>query len=168
MDTLNEVAPILTEKDKVRGMTNDPSLSENTITLGTGEFKRDFKILDLEYDDYVTFLSYLQPLMEVALGKLASFQGIAIPQTSEINAASLLAYCANDLPEMVRIVCKGTDPDITTTEIKKLVKNPFKMASIVLEQINHNKMIKDFSDFFMLILPLIKPQTEVPPTKKKK
>lgn len=142
----------LTETDMVRGATNHPSLASDSVMLGD----REFKILDLEYDPYVRFLAYLQPLMEVILSRVSAMQGVVLPKESGISAASLVTYCAESLPEMARIVCQSTDPAITVEEVKRLGKNPFKLASVVLAQVNQNKMIKDFSDFFQLVLPLMK------------
>jgi hypothetical protein len=151
----------LTQKEIVRAATNDAALAEVKVKLGD----KEFPILDLPYDDYIKFLAHLQPLMEVFIGKIGSIQGVEMPAASSLNAASLVAYCAADLPEMVQIVVGQSDPTITIEEVKRQGKNPFKLATIVLEQIQQNRMIADFSDFFVQILPLMKaaaPKTEEP------
>lgn len=151
----------LTQKEIVRAATNDPVLSEVKVKLGD----REFPILDLPYDDYIKFLAHLQPLMEVFLGKIGAIQGVEMPVASSLNAASLVAYCAADLPEMVQIIIAQSDPTVTAEEVKRQGKNPFKLAAIVLEQIQQNRMIADFSDFFLQVLPLMKaaaPKTEEP------
>ena len=146
----------LTQVEINQAATNDPFLANVKVTIGD----RTFPILDLEYDDYVLFLSHLQPLIKGVFGKLASLSNMSNLDVDQINGASLIEYCADALPEMVRIVCKQSDPTITADEVKKLAKNPCKMASIVLEQVQQNRMISDFTDFFVQILPLMKVATE--------
>lgn len=145
-------APALSSKEIVRAATNSPELSESKVKLGD----REFTIVDLPYDDYLEFLSFLQPLLESLAGKMAgdALPGL-IPDTSSLNAGTLIKYCGTSLPRMVQIVLSQTDPKISVEEIKILGKNPFKLATIVLTQIEQNRIIGDISDFFVQILPFL-------------
>jgi hypothetical protein len=137
----------LSEKEIARAVSNDPALSEVSFELGD----RTFKIVDLAYDDYLAFLAELQPLVEAMFGSVMS-SGSSL---GELSAQSILKYCGRSLPEMVRIVCRQTDPDITTDEVKRLAKSPFKLAWVVLKQVEQNNMVKEFADFFGSIVPLV-------------
>lgn len=143
----------LTEQEIIRAATNDAALSNSEVTLGD----RTFKIVDLEYDDYVIFITKLAPLLKAIAGGLASSHGINVgDKSSQIDAVSIVEYCSADIPELARIVCKQTEPSITVKEVKQLGKTPFKLASVVLKQIEQNRIIADISDFFVQMLPLLK------------
>jgi hypothetical protein len=147
-----ETEKTLTEREVIRAATNDPSLSDRTVTLGG----RTFKVVDLEYDNYLKFLALLQPLLESVASKVASMRGITIENSSgTMNVSGMISYCGQSLPEMVRIVLSATEPDITIEEVKQLGKTPFKMAEIVLAQVDQNNIIKDISDFFAQSLRLL-------------
>lgn len=140
--------PTLTQTEIIRAATNDPALSTASFKLGD----REFPIVDLPYDDYITFLSLLQPLFE---SFATAITGQTLPNSESMTPASILRYCAKSLPEMVQIMCRQTSPDITVDEVKSLGRNPFVLAAAVLKQVEHNKIIEDISDFFGLIAPMI-------------
>lgn len=147
--------PSLSQKDIVRAVTNDPSLSSDEFKLGD----RTFKVVDLGYDDYLKFMVAMKPLLSgIAAGmskaKGVSVPGIDLPETSATEM-KILEFCQDELPEMVRIVCAQTDPDITVAEIKKLGKTPFNLAPIALKQMVRNNIISQFTSFFGQILPLM-------------
>lgn len=148
MDTTNK----LTEREIIRAATNDAALSDRTFQLGD----REFKVVDLDYDNYLKFLTLMQPLLEAVAGTIASHRGVALATTGEkISVGALIGYCSTQLPEMARIVCSATDPDINISEIKKLAKTPFKLAEVVITQIEQNNIIRDISDFFAQSLRLL-------------
>jgi hypothetical protein len=142
--------PALTEAQKVRAAVNDPA---DKFTLGG----RVFNIVDLPYDDYLRFIVLLEPLLKGIVG--AATSSISIPgmefSASTLSASSIASFCGESLPEMVRIICSQTEPDITAKEVKTLGKNPFQLAKVVMKQVAQNGLIKDFTDFFGQILPLI-------------
>lgn len=143
----------LTEQEIARAATNDPQLSTKEFTLGD----RTFKIVDLEYDDYVIFMSKLAPLMKSVASGLASSHGINVSdKPHSIDATSIMEYCSADIPDLATIVCRQTDPTITAKEVKRLGKTPFRLATLVLMQIEQNHIIADISDFFVQMLPLLK------------
>jgi hypothetical protein len=149
-----ETENTLTEKEIIRAATNDPALSARTFTLG----ERTFTVVDLEYDDYLKFLAYLQPLLEAVTAKIASIRGLQLDLGTGgggMSASALIGFCGKDLPEMARLVCKGTDAGITVEEIKKLGKTPFRLSEIVIAQIEQNNIVKDMSDFFGQSLRLL-------------
>lgn len=143
--------PEVTAIDTARAFTNSPTLSSNTVTLGD----REFTIVDLPYDDYVQFLAHLQPLIEGLVSKLAQVKGINF-SADGITGSAILAYCLKSLPEMVRLSLKQTEPDLTIQEIKKLAGTPFKMANVVLKQIEQNHIINEVSGFFVQVAPLLR------------
>jgi len=134
----------------VRAVTNDPSLAERTVVLGD----RTFPVLDLPYDQYTLFLAQLQPLLEGLLGTLPGLSGLGL--NDALTPAALITYCGKSLPEMARIVCAQSAPEITVAEVKLLGKTPFKLASVVLEQIDQNGIIADIKAFFVQLAPLLK------------
>lgn len=144
---------ILSEKEVARAVSNDPALSDRAFVLGD----REFKIVDLDYDSYVTFIAYLQPLAEAIFGGFLSAQmGGDYSDTINVAPSAILKYCRSSLPEMACIVCRKTDENITVEEVKRLAKTPFALAAVVLKQIEQNNMIKDFADFFGSMVPLMK------------
>lgn len=143
---------ILSQTEIVRAATNDPMLSDDSFTLGD----RTFQIVDLAYDDYIMFFTYLQPLFESFASGITD--GV-ISTGANFSVSDLLKHCASSLPNMVCLMCRQTDPYITAEDVKKLGKNPFVLAAAVLKQIRRNRMIEDISDFFEQILPLLKAKT---------
>lgn len=143
--------PAVTQLDIVRAATNDPALAKDTATLGD----RTFPLVDLPYDDYIRFLALLQPLLETLTSQLARTAGIGTGLASILSPNALVKYCAESLPEMVCIICEQTDPTITVSEVKRLGKTPFALATIVLLQVQQNRIIADITDFFVQILPFL-------------
>ena len=146
--TTNE--PKMTQLEIVRAVTNSPALATRTFTMSG----RTFEILDLQYDDYMLFMAQLQPLFEALLGALPGVRNMGLLNT--LSPATLITYCGKSLPEMARIVCSQSDPDITVAEVKKLGKTPFVLAALVLSQVEQNNIINAVKDFFESIVPLMK------------
>lgn len=144
----------LTPEDLTRAAVNLPA---NEFLLGD----RTFYIKDLPYDSYIAFISYLTPLVEAVVSRMVGNSGVSIPgielQSSAFSAAKVLQLCAKELPEMVRLICRETDPDITVETIKELAKKPTALVAIVLKQIDQNGIIKDFADFFGQVVAVMKP-----------
>lgn len=147
-------APVLTDEQILAAATNSPVLSPDQFKLGD----QTFKIVHLPYDDYVTFLGYLQPFLSaMVLGK-SKEQKVSIPGINLGVGASPLAlveFCSNELPEMVRLIVKQTDPTVTVKTIKELAGTPFVLAGIVFQQLVRNQMIADFASFFKQMMPLL-------------
>jgi hypothetical protein len=133
-----------------RAATNEPTLSDNEFTLG----ERVFKVVDLEYDAYLKFITKLAPLMKAIAGGLMASRGASM--SSAIDPAALVEHCVNELPDLAALVCQQTDPSVTPADVKKWAKTPFKLATIILRQIEQNKIISEISDFFAQMLPLMK------------
>lgn len=148
--------PSITPQEISRAATNDPALSDDEFILGG----RKFKVVDLPYDDYIKFISLMQPLLESLVNGVSEKAGLKLPEivipTSGFTVAGLVKACVGALPEMACIVCSQTDPTITVDEVKTLAKTPFKLAQVVLKQIVRNNIIKDFSDFFEQVIPFLK------------
>jgi hypothetical protein len=143
----------LTQKEIARAMTNDPALSEVSFTLGD----RTYKVVDLAYDDYTTFLSLLSPLIEgVAKKFISHVQVVDSGENFSLRPTDLFDYCKNELPKLVAIICNQTDQSITEHDVKAVAKSPIQLAQIVMLQFQQNNIIKDIGDFFVQTLPLIK------------
>lgn len=147
----------ITNEEAVKAAINVPELSEVKFILGDIEFK----VIDLGYDDYLKFLTFLTPMLEAFVGSLASIGGVRVmTPAAEVNATAIIKYCGESLPELACLVCNQTDPSITKEDVKKWSvqgspKGPFKLAEIVLKQIDQNKIIADFASFFGQMLPMI-------------
>jgi hypothetical protein len=137
----------LTQQDIARAVTNDPALSTDEVMVGD----KVVKIIDLSYDDYCLFMAHLQPLLESVFGQVAKAAGI--DSSSALGVKDLIKYGGNVLPELALLSVRHAYPDMTVTELKALVKSPFKMANIVVKQIEHNQIIQEITDFFAPILP---------------
>lgn len=151
MEETTATAPALSDTEVIRAATNDPALSERQIKLGD----RTFTIVDLEYDDYLVFITKLAPLMKAFASGLLASKGIG-SESPSLDPLAIIEYCASDVPELALLVCSQTDKTITLKEVKKLGKNPFNLATVVLKQIEQNNMIGDITSFFAQILPLLR------------
>lgn len=140
----------LTEKQVVAAATNAPELSEDEVLLGD----RVVKVVDLPYDDYVTFLAYLQPAVEAFAAKLGEAAGVEL-RGSALPVGDIIRHCCDALPQMALLVCKQTNPEMTIEEVKALGKTPFRLAGVVLKQVEHNKMIQEIGDFFVQVMVLL-------------
>jgi hypothetical protein len=142
----------LSQNEIVRGATNAPELSTNVVQVGG----REFKVVDLSYDDYMVFLTKLQPLLMALTASVTSRFGLnQNVDLASVTPASIIQFCGKDLPELACIVCRQTDSSVSVNDMKVLAKTPFAMAKIVMAQIKQNRMIQDFSDFFVQMLPLL-------------
>lgn len=154
-ETPTQETPAVTERDMVRAALNAPELSEKEFKLG----EKVYKVIDLEYDDYLMFVELLTPLIDVLQNRAkqaeVSVPDIAVVPEAGLDFRAVLKYCKKELPELVQIICKQTDPNITVEDIKK-AGNPIKLANIVLQQILQNNMIQEFADFFVQMIPLMR------------
>jgi hypothetical protein len=151
------VLPELTGQEILAAATNAPSLAPDEFVLGD----RTYKVVDLSYDDYVSFLTYLQPFLDGLVGNFASKTNVSLPGISlsqSIDAPAFVKFCGKSLPEMTRLICKQTNPDITVDEVKLAAGNPFVLAAVVIKQVNKNQMISTFASFFGQLAPLLSPR----------
>lgn len=133
-------------------------LSNYTVTLGD----KEFKVVNLSYDDYIKFITLLTPMLETFFGSIASVSGVRLaPSSGVLSPGALIKYAGDVLPELACIVCNQTDPSVTVNDVKLWAqqgepKGPFKLAEVVIKQIEQNKIINDFASFFAQMLPMIK------------
>jgi len=142
----------LPEKEVLRAATNSPTLSDDSFVFAG----KTYKIVDLSYDSYITFVSLLKPILEGIFSKVAPAsiaKSMELPQNIDIY--KLLGYCTDQLPELVRIILAQTEPNVTLGFVKENHKSPFNLATIVMKQIIRNGIIKDFTDFFEQAAPLL-------------
>jgi hypothetical protein len=148
--------PTITPENLTRAAVNLPA---DQFVLGD----RTFYIKDLPYDSYIAFISYLTPLVEAVVSRMMGNSGVSIPgielQSNAFSASKVLSLCGKELPEMVRLICAQTEPSITIEEIKQLAKKPTVLVAVVLKQIDQNGIIKDFADFFVQVVAVMKPLT---------
>lgn len=170
---VTDLAPLpkatLSKAQIAAATSNSPALAPNQVKLGD----RTFAILDLEYDEYLTFTSHLEPLLKSVAGMVTQRAGISVPgleaDLSGIDASFLMKFCGKALPEMAVIVLnmeervaadsagRPTDPAklVDIAWVKKNAKNPMVLATVVMKQIAKNNMIMDFLDFFVQVLPTV-------------
>lgn len=162
-----ESTAALSEKDIIRAATNSPLLANDKFQLGD----RVFPVVDLPYDEYVTFISLLSPLFEAMAGAVTAKYGTdAVPgislDASKFNPGLLLKLCALALPDLVHIMARQSDPKITVEDVKKLGSKPTTLAVAVIKQITQNGMIRDFADFFVQMVGVMTAQIGKATTKK--
>jgi len=150
MTSENTTETTLSQADIVRAATNDPALTKDEFMLGD----RKFPVVDLSYDDYLRFLTLLTPLLETVVGGVMAKSGFR--SGAMLSPKDLISSLSDSLPELVSIVCNQTDETMTVEEVKLLGRTPFKLADIVMKQIEHNKIISEIASFFAQMLPVLK------------
>jgi hypothetical protein len=143
--------PTLNDRDKVFGATNDPTLATDQFMLG----ERTFPIIYLEFDDHLSFLTQMQPLLDMFVNTMKNNMSANFDLSEGLSITGLMKFCGKELPELARIICSQSDKTVTTEWIKKNARSPWVLASIVMKQIEQNRMVEDFSDFFKQILPIL-------------
>lgn len=159
----------------IEAATNSPSLCPDEFQLGD----RTFKVLHLEYDEYLAFTGYLQPLLTKISDLVLSRAGVSLPGIdlnsgdASISPSSLMQFCVRDLPEMALLVCnmqsaveKKPELLVDIPWLKKSARNPFELAKIVMKQMEKNNLVKDFLDFFVQALPTILALKKLQPSPK--
>lgn len=142
----------LTQKEKVFAATNDPSLATDQFTLG----ERSFPVLYLKYKAQLKFIAHLQPLLELVGGAIAGGPAISgLELGTRLNLASLMQYCAEDLPAMVALMCQQSDKEVTAEWVEDNCEGPVQLAGIVLKQVGRNRFVPQILDFFVQILPTL-------------
>lgn len=133
-----------------------PTLIHNAIRNEHGKSfqigDREFPLKDLGYDDYLEFVDLARPIVEIIYGALeldgqSGDAGVSFNPAS-IDMKSLIKISSHELPRMAWICCKQSDPNIKIADVKRLAGRPFALLEVVLMQIQHNQLIKEFSDFF--------------------
>ncbi len=140
----------LTSQQIAQAATNSPALADAYFDLGP----KAYPILDLKYDDYIIFTSLLEPVLLGLVGKFSSSLGMA--SAASDFSSELVKSLAKDLPQMVRLMCAQSDPSVTVEDVKAWAKSPFQLATLVVRQVERNNIVKDLTDFFFQILPLLK------------
>lgn len=150
--------PKLTAPQITAAATNSPALAPEGFNFGG----RDFKLLHLDYESYLDFTFFLQPLLEGVAAKFMSSKGVSLPgiEIPEFEGSNIAGYflkfCRSELPAMVCIVCNQQPGEKITPEwVKKNAKSPFQLAKIVMLQVGKNQMVSEFADFFGQILPAV-------------
>jgi hypothetical protein len=158
--------PKLNDQQIALGATNDPALSNDEFEL----CGKRYKFVHLSYDFYLEFMFKIKPLLAAVVGTMASktnstvnLPGIELLPTDGAGAGTLLKFCSNDIPDMVRIIVNNSleadgreDERITVAEIKKYRGvTPISLTRIVMGQVAYNNLIGEFGSFFVESLPLL-------------
>lgn len=102
-----------------------------------------YKVLDLEYDAYIEFVEYLAPFFEALISSSTG--------STNFDISQFIKFAAHGLPRMVYLMTHKQNPEITEAEIKKIAKNPYALAQVAIRQVVKNKMIEEFSSFFVYL-----------------
>lgn len=121
---------------------------------GKGD-SREFELKHLDYDSYLEFCDLARPILQTVAGGL-DLGGLASGDLqfnpAKIDFGEILRQAGSELPRMVWLCCKQTDPKITLEEVKRLGYRPQAMLTVVLKQIKHNEMVQEFASFFPKIV----------------
>lgn len=143
----------VSELDKIAAAKNE--WHDKEFTLGD----QTFQVLDLNYFDYVEFVSLVKPLVSIAAGALemGSRDGeLKIDfNPTNLDFDQLIKICGKELPRMAWLVCKQSHPKITDRDVAILARRPQRLVEIVLLQIMHNNMIQEFGNFFQRLTGMV-------------
>lgn len=158
-------------RKRKQASTEEPALTgkqltEAALNLPADQFQlgdRVFNIVHLPYDDYLLFVEYIAPFLD-AIGtrligeKLGLSTGVSLPGIelgTAINATAIIRMCGKQLPEMVQIICRQTDPTITVEDVKRLAGDPTPLIGPIIKQIVHNGIIQKFASFFAQLTTIL-------------
>jgi hypothetical protein len=159
-------SPVLTEQLIALGATNDPALSKDEFELNEKKYKYVF----LSYDFYLEFMFKIKPLLAGVVGAMASkskatinLPGIELIPSDASGVSSILKFCSDDIPDMVRIIVNNSleadhreDEKITALDVRKFRGNtPMSLTRIIMGQVVYNNLIGEFGAFFVESLPLL-------------
>src|SRR5574343_997869 len=126
---------------QAHGLTNSEITSPTSVTFAG----KDYKLVHLPYDDYVQFMALIEPVIGTIINIINS------GEFALTGNAGIIKGLLTVLPELVWLSLKQTNSGITLAYIKSNTKSPTELFNIVIAQVKHNDMIKDFSDFFAQI-----------------
>lgn len=126
-----------------------------TLSNPSGESKT-FEIKHLSYDAYIEFCELARPILTTMSGALALDMsngefGLKFNPLN-IDYEQVIKLAGKELPRMAWLCCKQSDPKITIDEVKRLGHRPQNLIAVVLQQVKHNDMVKEFADFFPQIV----------------
>jgi hypothetical protein len=145
----------ISQSDQLKAARNE---GYGTFTLSnpaSGDSK-SFEIKHLSYDAYLEFCELARPILTACSSALdmgnnnGEFKLEFNPMA--VDFASLLKLAGKELPRMAWLCCRQSEPKITIEEVKHLGYRPQALLSVVLQQIKHNEMVKEFADFFPKIV----------------
>lgn len=151
-DTITDTTtPTLTDTQIADAVRND--YPDDSFALGHGDERRVFPIKDLSYDSYIEFLKLARPVMDLLIGSLDVAMDEKGEPTLTIRRESLdldvlLDVAGTSLPRLAHLCCKQSDPRITVDEVKRLARRPMDLLDVVIKQVQHNKIVQEFADFF--------------------
>lgn len=119
-----------------------------SFTLGD----REFPVKDLSYDDYLEFVDLARPIIEQVTSALEIHGVDGDPQIDlnpiNLDYKQLIKLAGHELPRMAWICCKQSDPKISIADVKRLGRRPMHLLEVIMLQVKHNELVKEFQDFF--------------------
>lgn len=119
-----------------------------SFTLGDREFNIvPFSSREDAYDQQTEFLLLVTPLLmkilDVSFAAATSVKDIV--DLNNIDILPLLREFSSTLPQLVAIICQGSDPSITVEDVKKLAKSLLNqnLLMAVIYQVQADNMIED-------------------------
>lgn len=141
----------ITQTEMAQHLRNEAAGTFSITNPRTKE-SRTFELKDLDYDAYIEFCDLARPIISAVAGGLdINSEGGEIKlgfNPMGLDYEQLLALAGKELPRMVWVCCRMTDPKIKIEDVKRLAGRPHVLLEIVLMQIKHNEIVKEFADFF--------------------
>lgn len=141
----------LNDTDKMKAARNE-GYGEFTLTNPQTGNSKTFQLKNLSYDAYVEFCSLARPIL-ITLGNGLDMGNKGGEFSLEFNPLNLdfeklIEIAGKELPRMAWLCCRQSDPKIKLEEVKELGYRPQNLLLVVLQQIKHNDLVKEFADFF--------------------
>jgi hypothetical protein len=144
----------ITQADIAAAKRNDPIGTFTLANPKTGE-TRTFEMRDLDYDAYLEFMELARPIILAVSGAVSlnsSGGEIALNfDPAGLDFVELLKVAGKELPKMVWLCARASDKNIKIEDIKRLARRPYPLLEVVLKQVKHNELVKEFADAFPLI-----------------
>lgn len=113
---------------------------------------REFPIHDLDYDSYIEFMELARPIIVSLANTITPVmkdQKLDFDLNyGKLDFGSLIKLAGNELPRMAHICCRQSDPKVSIADVKRLARRPHNLIEVVLLQVKHNELVKEFADFF--------------------
>lgn len=144
----------LTPTDLTKAVRNEGYGTFTLTNPHTGE-ERTFERKHLTYDAYLEFIELAQPIVGEMInafepGNQNGELQIQFNPTA-LDYQKLIKLAGKELPRLALLCVQASDPKLKIDELKRLAPRPQAMLEIVLGQVAHNEMVKEFADFFQTI-----------------
>lgn len=100
---------------------------------------KQFKLLDLCYDDYIEFVEHMSPFIEKVMKASMS---------DNMDIMGFVRFAGKGLPRMVWLMIHKQDEAVTEDWVKENAGTPYVLAELAFRQVVKNRMIEEFARFF--------------------